>query len=1307
MSCNLNKVLSEVKEKYGDTAEAVDIAIEKMKEMSYSELVDAYYDSRVHVVNAINANRPYLNKQRVELLDIRENPDGYTVKYKYGNSDKVYTKDVGEYSPFTFGRDGASFQMDAKKLNELYSDYDGGFESDSSVATKAADNVNNPEQMRALGKRLAKMSSISDEMKDVLLGVLDSVVDPMKKYIPEMSVWLREEAEKTGGKLVLDGEKMGIHMVVGNSTVGKSPLEVFVHEVVHAATAYAIESRDATVGAAVRRLQDLREEVVRALGDDPLADYLSDGSRGLHEFVAHAMTNEKVIWVLKRMKPLKAKEEYPNLFSKVVGYIQKMFEAMTMAVRHEKRDMDGHTLAVKLVHQLTEVNNRALLEERSLKRSKFYQIFVKVEDNFRAMMAKAMEKDDDWEKKVAKELRVDNVLAKGWGLTKLVAMSVVDERAKKLLGATMDLFASAGLTWLNPEASVREAMAAMAEGDKLTDRLEVLMHTSASIQQRKENMFSGVAHDLQNGFSEKLSNEDEVRLTDTVLDTDLQSVYWNYDMRDVLVSEHNVQREIDALKAQLKEKVSEEELRYMSAQAKGLGKYMVTGKGHPAQLLNAWNIARMAHSRKEKAVADEAVAEIVDKMATMEALVAMGGEKRMWLRDMIVAETNGMDQLVGYQTRMAMDSRYKLFSGPGDRAREMKGYSKQVYDRNSDIAIAPVKDEAEMAKMGYVKKAELKKHSLDKSTEVMAVYVSGVKIQQNLNRVTLMYNGKQRRGTTFTEVRAMSGDVLKAKRDISAMRKEVESGADEMMRTGMPLEVEDMTVLPVYDQGGGIVDFRYVANKEVKEGLLGMDRRAINVVARGYASVYEKSVTGNYNDLVMAEIEKDAAENYNPKVTGSLGLNMKRYVMVQMNSPVKEVADLWNVLPQELKEKYPGGFPIRRDLMHWYMGYRDRSVADTALVKMTPKNVQLALRVVEQIWKDIVQVTKADWIIKTPIVLVGNVVSNFMYSVTTGENPVEVARLQMEGVKELNEYLKKQKELDRLQRKVDIFQATEEDKRHLNRLKNDLKDSTVAKLVEEGFYTTIAEDLGLEEYGSRETLTGKWVNDKMANMPAVVRDGADWMWLTSRTPVYKFVSAATTYSDFAARYAHYHLMMKNRESVERKWVDGIKGSYGDGAKVATKVSEYGMHINELVGPDMKLRKDADKVLMKAIKDSGKYEEMVVKTVREAFVNYHKPTGYEYLNQMGMMMFTKWYFNIQRAIANLAKGHPLKAIISLLGQEFVLNMDIETMEDSQILTRMYEDDEWTKMFGVSVRNPLDHIEKVLVPPGLEVLMNTVK
>jgi hypothetical protein len=330
-----------------------------------------------------------------------------------------------------------------------------------------------------------------------------------------------------------------------------------------------------------------------------------------------------------------------------------------------------------------------------------------------------------------------------------------------------------------------------------------------------------------------------------------------------------------------------------------------------------------------------------------------------------------------------------------------------------------------------------------------------------------------------------------------------------------------------------------------------------------------------------------------------------------------------------------------------------------------------------------------------------------MYSITTGENPVEVARLQLEGVKELNEYLKKQQEMDRLQRKVDIFQATKEDMRNLSRLQNDLKDSTVAKLVEEGFYTTIAEDLGLEEYGSKETMTGRWVDDKMANMPGMIREGADWLWLTSRTPVYKFVSAATTYSDFAARYAHYHLMMKNRESTERKWVDEYMSHLGDSVKLNEKAMEYGMKLNDLVGPDMKLRKDAERVILKAIKDSGKYETMAVKTVREAFVNYHKPTGYEYLNQMGMVMFTKWYFNIQRAIGQLVKGHPLKAMISLLGQEFVLNMDIETMEDSQILTRMYEDDEWTKMFGVNIRNPLDHIEKVLFPPGLEVLMNTVK
>jgi len=400
----------------------------------------------------------------------------------------------------------------------------------------------------------------------------------------------------------------------------------------------------------------------------------------------------------------------------------------------------------------------------------------------------------------------------------------------------------------------------------------------------------------------------------------------------------------------------------------------------------------------------------------------------------------------------------------------------------------------------------------------------------------------------------------------------------------------------------------------------------------------DKSASEGFNNELMKLIRSDSEKNY---IVGSrIGKNEHAYVLISKDSDEQEIKDLWNVLPSAVKSKHPGGFVVRRDLMHTYLGYREFSVFDSELGKKLPGMAVHWGRIAGQIWKEVVKVAKVDVIIRTPAVILGNVTSNFMYSLMTGESPWAIAKLQMQGVKDIDAYVKGVQAMVTLEYKKAAGKTNAEQDRTLSRLKNELKNNPVADLVDAGFYTTIVEELDLGGSSDNGSMFSDILDDKLKNYPGFIRNGVDLLYLNEKTKVFKVINKATQYSDFVARYAQYHLMVKK----------------------------------------------------------GTDKDVAIKTVRDAFINYNKPNSrfVEWVNQMGFVMFTKYFTRIQKAIKHLGQEHPLKLVMALLGQEMVLG-DIEDISDQSILT---------KDLGNVFYSPLDNIFRAITPTSAEAVIGAM-
>lgn len=141
--------------------------------------------------------------------------------------------------------------------------------------------------------------------------------------------------------------------------------------------------------------------------------------------------------------------------------------------------------------------------------------------------------------------------------------------------------------------------------------------------------------------------------------------------------------------------------------------------------------------------------------------------------------------------------------------------------------------------------------------------------------------------------------------------------------------------------------------------------------------------------------------------------------------------------------------------------------------------------------------------------------------------------------------------------------------------------------IEEGMMPSIVDDVDVSDTGYTYASGLQQKISKYTNkVPLTVRTAAKWAFVTKDTPLYKFLSNATQFSDFSSKYVLYKYAMDRKKE---------RLNHTDALQLAS----------------------------------------------DSFVNYDVPTSPEiqYLNDTGLMMFTKYRFRIQRTMLRLMKDRP--------------------------------------------------------------------
>jgi hypothetical protein len=405
-----------------------------------------------------------------------------------------------------------------------------------------------------------------------------------------------------------------------------------------------------------------------------------------------------------------------------------------------------------------------------------------------------------------------------------------------------------------------------------------------------------------------------------------------------------------------------------------------------------------------------------------------------------------------------------------------------------------------------------------------------------------------------------------------------------------------------------------------------LETNAGNVIGNTLGDTITSSKAPKYNKELTKLFYKDFKENYedNPtdfiefkRVRGGKGVNR-----FESKTGSKKQLESVNILPIEMDNQLKGKFGnsksvfIRKATFNATMGFYKVTVANNSAFNPNSTGfVKKLLTHTESIWQAVVAKSKTNTIIYNPKVLASNTFSNGILLTTLGVPLAKTLIYQKEGLLAAIRYRRLIKDKASLKRKVKAFTKysnRDTDKRKIKILDLEIKSNPVHEIVRDGLLASVVEDVVEKEAplltsldnaikafnpnhkGYVSSAVDKLVNSNtLKNLPVSPMKVVKNTIITEDTEIASMLRDATQYSDFVARYA----LIKHRESegVDRK----------------TAIEE----------------------------------------ALDTFVDYDVNTNpyVQYSNDIGLFMYTKFFFRIQKVILRTFKNNPTQALSILIAE----------------------------------------------------------
>lgn len=776
-----------------------------------------------------------------------------------------------------------------------------------------------------------------------------------------------------------------------------------------------------------------------------------------------------------------------------------------------------------------------------------------------------------------------------------LASNVTRLSAKGDLWATLDVIKD-GITLENSNQKlgfVGELLNEASNDDATNNTVGKMLRYTKLNNQMKENLRSTTSKNVLSTFEENgayLDLEDKSALT-SMMRADVQSLSSTYSTADI-VKLYTDKNFLSAETANLETQIGDQ---VMINRAKDLAWYMVSGKSSNGLAKNATLIVS---GFNQDIKANDPRIDLVDRIASLFAVEYTSTKDKNKLSAVMKREmknkVNGVDTLIKFHAELAKTAKETLFVD--NITSVAKGYVPEITNPNKDIRIAGSDIEAKLLKDQYYTEVKsLGRDPKDPRTLVNRLFITEEANIQRLVSGAIEVVSTNRKGS----------QVYMENKERAGVIKRVSTGFNTTASYD-PRKNKDIAMVPNYNTQGKVIGFSYEMSGKNRDVLLERNNDFSDLMGAYAATNFNKVTVPEQNNRVVDAALQDYKDNFKS--------NPRAYVTVGPNSTDYGLREVWTMLPESTRKHVistwgSDGMQVRNDVLLAMFGYRKYSLNQSFDKLEESKNMFEKLYTsimaelfgnkakikgvrAERAWQESIALMKDIIVIRNVKTMIANTMSNAMLLSAHGVPPSDIIKDSIMSIRAGLQYRKDMANLLAAQQKqragVGDFNKLEQE---ILGLQDSLSRNPLASFIEEGMMPTIVEDVDPDtNHYSYKSKLQKKVDEYTSEVPQSVKTVAKWAFVSPDTPLYKLLNNATQFSDFSSKYVMYkYYTQKAKEKL----------SHDDALKIAS----------------------------------------------DNFINYDVPTsrGLQYLNDMGVVMFTKYNIRIQKALFQLLKKRPAAAM----------------------------------------------------------------
>jgi len=645
---------------------------------------------------------------------------------------------------------------------------------------------------------------------------------------------------------------------------------------------------------------------------------------------------------------------------------------------------------------------------------------------------------------------------------------------------------------------------------------------------------------------------------------------------------------------------------------------MMTGKAQSNnQHTNAYAIVKEAGEKTVKKKVDEKLVNAIDRLATLHAYEMAPANVKASMKDMVKRDREAMDALVSYQQTTRRQELEKLEKSPlaaKMRINGWKGHVVQTIQQGHTIVIDKASNHEKRIMTGYQKVGVYKGSKHESKKHKLYYYASTVGGQAAFRQsiaqtVHETFNGVDVR-TGISSDRPHGGVIMGRKARNIHSRMNIVHGVEQKE-----------ALLPRYNENGEVIGYERMLDPD-QLNVLNVDDHMGRSLGAWAGRVLEEKISQEIN----RELVRVSKAQYDKDVQAGKGDWYRNVASKDHPDPI--IRDAWDVLGFDIKDEAAkvfgeeNFFPVRKDSEELVLGFRQASVRDLwtdksrfndelrkgvreSLTLFGGRNTYKWLVNAESAIQEAVSWAKANILIRSGIVMVGNEISNYLHMATYGMTPLQIIKAKRAKYLEISQYVANEEK--RVELEVELGSSLTKPARkkrieaELSMLEEANNKMTIKPLIDAGEFNTIAEGLTEADMALRNGKFFDWIEAQADKLPTWARDAARYGVITKDTALFKGLNRAVQYGDFTAKAALYDHMTKNQN------VDG---------------------------------KEAIRILS------------------EEFVNYNKlgGRGREYLEAMGLMWFYNYKLRISKILFNGIRERPAGTLLVSGGMGPLLGAD---------------------------------------------------